>query len=365
MALPRTDSSTNDGSEAGTTRVMSPRPRTAEEEHAERSLRPRRLSEYIGQERIKGSLDVFIRAALGRGEPLDHVLFYGPPGLGKTTLASILAAEMGVSLRITSGPAIERAGDLVSILTNLKAGDVLFIDEIHRLNKVVEEVLYPAMEDQAVDIVIGKGPAARTMRINLPRFTLVGATTRLALLTGPLRDRFGSVMRLDFYDAAAMRQIVSRSATILGVPLEPDGADAIAQRSRGTPRVANRLLKRVRDFAEVHGSGEITAAIADDALTVLDVDALGLDETDRRILEAIIVKFEGGPVGIDTLAAATSEETDTIMDVYEPYLIQLGFLQRTPRGRVATRHAYAHLGRPFAAGDLNQQLSFEDRRGNN
>lgn len=351
------------GLNAATGRVVSARSRTPEEEHAERTLRPRRLSEYIGQERIKASLDVFIRAALGRSEPLDHVLFYGPPGLGKTTLASILAAEMGVSLRITSGPAIERAGDLVSILTNLKAGDVLFIDEIHRLNRVVEEVLYPAMEDQAVDIVIGKGPAARTMRINLPRFTLVGATTRLALLTGPLRDRFGSVMRLDFYDVEAMREIVSRSASILGVPLVPDGADAIARRSRGTPRVANRLLKRVRDFAEVEGTGSITAAIADSALTILEVDALGLDETDRRILAAIIEKFDGGPVGIDTLAAATSEETDTIMDVYEPYLIQLGFLQRTPRGRVATRRAYAHLGKPVPSSVSAQQLALEDERG--
>lgn len=344
----------------GTNRAVSARPRSREEEHAERSLRPRRLSEYIGQDRIKASLDVFMRAARGRGEPLDHVLFYGPPGLGKTTLASILAAEMGVSLRVTSGPAIERAGDLVSILTNLKAGDVLFIDEIHRLNRVVEEVLYPAMEDSAVDIVIGKGPAARTMRIHLPRFTLVGATTRLALLTGPLRDRFGSVLRLDFYDLEAMHEIVVRSASILGVPLEQDGADAIARRARGTPRVANRLLKRVRDFAEVEGGGVITAEVADDALTVLDVDVLGLDETDRRILAAIIEKFEGGPVGIETLAAATSEETDTIMDVYEPYLIQLGFLQRTPRGRVATRHAYVHLGRMPPPSPTAQQLMFEE-----
>lgn len=343
----------------GQRRVVSPQPRSPEEEHAERGLRPRRLSEYIGQDRIKASLDVFMRAARGRGEPLDHVLFYGPPGLGKTTLASILAAEMGVSLRITSGPAIERPGDLVSILTNLKAGDVLFIDEIHRLNRVVEEVLYPAMEDNAVDIVIGKGPAARTMRINLPRFTIVGATTRLALLTGPLRDRFGSVMRLDFYDLDAMREIVVRSAAILGVPLEPDGADAIARRSRGTPRVANRLLKRVRDFAEVEAKGVITAKVADAALTILDVDALGLDETDRRILAAIVEKFDGGPVGIETLAAATSEETDTIMDVYEPYLIQLGFLQRTPRGRIATRLAYQHLG-TIPPARLIQQFMFEE-----
>ncbi|HET8524812.1 MAG TPA: Holliday junction branch migration DNA helicase RuvB [Thermomicrobiales bacterium] len=333
----------------------------AEDHAAERSLRPRRLEEYIGQDRVKAALSVFIDAAKGRGESLDHVLLYGPPGLGKTTLASIIAAEMSVNLRVTSGPAIERAGDLVSILTNLKAGDVLFIDEIHRLNRVVEEVLYPAMEDYAVDIVIGKGPAARTMRINLPRFTLVGATTRLALLTGPLRDRFGAVLRLDFYDLDAMIEIITRSAAILNVPLAPAGAGAIGRRSRGTPRVANRLLKRVRDYAEVHADGTITEEVAADALTMLDVDELGLDDTDRRILRTIIEKFEGGPVGVDTLAAATSEESDTIMDVYEPYLIQLGFLQRTPRGRVATRHAYNHLRIiPPAVVDTLQQTLFED-----
>jgi Holliday junction DNA helicase RuvB len=331
------------GAGAPPRRVVSPRGR-AEEAQLEKSLRPSRLAEYIGQERVKASLEVFIRAARGRGEPLDHVLFYGPPGLGKTTLASILAAEMGGSLRITSGPAVERAGDLVSILTNLKPGDVLFIDEIHRLNRVVEEVLYPAMEDFAVDIVIGKGPAARTMRITLPKFTLVGATTRLALLTGPLRDRFGAVLRLDFYEPEAIEQIVARSARILQVPADPAGGRAIALRSRGTPRIANRLLKRVRDYAQVHGTGTITPEIADRALTMLEVDQLGLDDVDRRILLAIVEKFDGGPVGIDTLAAATSEETDTIMDVYEPFLIQLGFLQRTSRGRVATRRAYEHLG---------------------
>lgn len=324
------------------TRVVSGKHRE-EDATLEGSLRPRRLDEYIGQDKVKSGLRITIEAALARGEPLDHVLLYGPPGLGKTTLANIIAGEMGVSLRITSGPAIERAGDLVSILTNLKLGDVLFIDEIHRLNRVVEEVLYSGMEDFAVDIVIGKGPAARSLRIDLPHFTLVGATTRPALLTAPLRDRFGMISRLDFYDQSAMEEIITRSARILAVDIESDGSVEIARRARGTPRVANRLLKRVRDYAQVRASGVITVDVAREALDLLEIDALGLDDVDRRVLSAIVEKFDGGPVGIDTLAAATSEETDTIMDVYEPYLIQLGFLQRTPRGRIATRRAYEHL----------------------
>jgi Holliday junction DNA helicase RuvB len=331
------------------TRMMSGKNRD-EDTRLDRSLRPRSLDEYIGQDRVKNNLNIFIQAARGRGEALDHILLYGPPGLGKTTLSTIIAAEMGVSLRITSGPAIERQGDLVSILTNLKEGDVLFIDEIHRLNRVVEEVLYPAMEDFAVDIVIGKGPSARTMRINLPRFTLVGATTRLALMTGPLRDRFGAVLRLDFYDHTAMERIIRRSAAVLDVDISDDGARTLAIRSRGTPRIANRLLKRVRDVAQVRGAGDVTDEIANAALSLLEIDQLGLDEVDRRILGTVIEKFQGGPVGIDTLAAATSEESDTIMDVYEPYLIQLGFLQRTPRGRIATRLAYEHMGIDVPAG---------------
>lgn len=329
--------------------------RQDEDSSVEMSLRPRRLSEYIGQTKVKEGLSIGIQAAQARQEPLDHVLLYGPPGLGKTTLASIIAVEMGVNLRITSGPAIERQGDLVSILTNLQAGDVLFIDEIHRLNRTVEEVLYPAMEDFAVDIILGKGPSARSMRLNLPRFTLVGATTRLALLTSPLRDRFGSIHRLDFYDQESMERIVRRSADIFEIPIDDAGVREISARSRGTPRVANRVFKRVRDYAEVRADGRITADVAQRALDQLEVDSLGLDDIDRRILIAIIDMFDGGPVGIDTLAAATSEETDTIMDVYEPYLIQLGFLQRTPRGRIATRRGYAHLGMsPSTTSPTNQ-----------
>lgn len=353
--------STAQGQET-TARAVTPR-QLPEDAPVERSLRPRRLAEYIGQERVKETLQVFIEASKLRGESLDHVLFYGPPGLGKTTLASIIAAEMGVSLRITSGPAIERQGDLVSILTNLKAGDVLFIDEIHRLNRAVEEVLYSAMEDFAVDIVLGKGPSARTMRIGLPRFTLVGATTRLALLTGPLRDRFGSVLRLDFYSDAAMEEIVIRSASVLQVPISEAGAKALALRARGTPRVANRLLKRARDYAEVRGEGAITDELAAAALQMLDIDHLGLDDVDRRILRSIVVKFGGGPVGVDTLAAAISEETDTIMDVYEPYLIQLGFLQRTPRGRIATDGAYVHLGLEPPVSMAQQPVLFGGAKG--
>ena len=332
--------------------------RREDDQPIEATLRPRRLSEYIGQDKVKESLAIAIRAAQERGEPLDHLLFYGPPGLGKTTLAGIIAAEMGVNLRVTTGPAIERAGDLVSILTNLSPGDVLFIDEIHRLNRLVEEVLYPAMEDFVVDIVIGKGPAARSMRLSLPRFTLVGATTRLALLTSPLRDRFGSTNRLDFYDQAAMIQILNRAARILDIALLPEGAEEIARRSRGTPRVGLRLLKRVRDFAQVRADGVITGEVAQTALAMLAIDELGLDEVDRLILRAIIEKFDGGPVGVQTLAAATSEEVDTIESVYEPYLLQLGFLQRTPRGRVATRRAYEHLGIPFPAERVPIQASF-------
>ena len=308
------------------------------------TLRPRRIDEFIGQEKIKENLGIAIAAARQRQEPLDHILLYGPPGLGKTTLGHIIAHEMSVSIRVTSGPAIERAGDLAAILTNLQEYDVLFIDEVHRLPRAAEEVLYPAMEDFALDIVLGRGPGARSVRLSVPRFTLVGATTRYAMLSPPLRDRFGAVYRLDFYDQEAIDAIIRRNAAILQVPTEDEGATEIARRSRGTPRVANRLLRRVRDYAQVRADGVITADVAREALARLEVDDLGLDEVDHKVLRTIIEKFDGGPVGIETIAASISEEADTIMDVYEPYLMQVGFLQRTPRGRVATRHAYAHLG---------------------
>jgi Holliday junction DNA helicase RuvB len=308
------------------------------------TLRPRRLEEYIGQEKLKDNLSIGIAAAKQRQEALDHLLLYGPPGLGKTTLAHIIAHEMSVSIRVTSGPAIERAGDLAAILTNLQEEDVLFIDEVHRLPRAAEEVLYPAMEDFALDIVLGRGPGARSVRLSVPRFTFIGATTRYAMLSPPLRDRFGAVYRLDFYDQEAIAAIVSRSAAILGIPIEEEGAGEIARRSRGTPRVANRLLRRVRDYAQVRADGVITREVAREALARLEVDDLGLDEVDHKVLRTIIEKFDGGPVGIETIAASISEEADTIMDVYEPYLMQVGFLQRTPRGRVATRHAYGHLG---------------------
>jgi len=310
------------------------------------SLRPRCLADFVGQAKVKENLNIAITAAKGRGEALDHILLYGPPGLGKTTLAHIIASEMGVNIKITSGPAVERTGDLAAILTNLRNQDVLFIDEVHRLNRTVEEVLYPAMEDFALDIIIGKGPGAKNLRINLPNFTLIGATTRFALLSPPLRDRFGAVYRLDFYDQASIGDILKRSARILQVTAEDGGLKEIARRARGTPRVANRLLKRVRDYAQVMADGTVSQLVAQEALGKLEIDTIGLDEVDHKLLYTIIDKFNGGPVGLDTIAASISEEADTIMDVYEPYLLQLGFLERTPRGRLATPLAYEHLGRP-------------------
>jgi len=320
-------------------------PEKIEEDYQEATLRPRALDDYVGQEKAKGNLALFIDAARGRGEALDHVLLYGPPGLGKTTLANIIACEMGVSIKSTSGPVIERPGDLAAILTNLEAHDVLFIDEIHRLSHVVEEILYPAMEDFQLDIIIGQGPSARTIKLDLPKFTLVGATTRAGLLSSPLRDRFGVISRLEFYTHEELAFIVTRSARIFGMAIDPDGAMELARRSRGTPRIANRLLRRVRDFAQVRASGVITRAVADQALELLEIDQMGFDTMDRMILLTIIDKFGGGPVGLDTIAAAISEESDTIEDVYEPFLIQNGFLNRTPRGRVATPAAYSHFGR--------------------
>ncbi|MCL0057558.1 Holliday junction branch migration DNA helicase RuvB [Dehalococcoidales bacterium] len=327
-------------------RIISGKP-TTEDIPLDTSLRPRRLDEFIGQTKIKENLNIAITAAKGRGEALDHILLYGPPGLGKTTLAYIIAAEMGVNIKITSGPAIERTGDLAAILTNLRSQDILFIDEIHRLSRAVEEVLYPAMEDFALDIIIGKGPGAKSLRLSLPAFTLVGATTRFALLSPPLRDRFGAIYRLDFYEQTSIETILNRSARILQVKAEAEGLREIARRARGTPRVANRLLKRVRDYAQVMADGIASQSVVIEALSKLEIDHIGLDEIDHKVLHTIIDKFNGGPVGLDTIAASISEEADTIMDIYEPYLLQLGFLERTPRGRLATQLAYHHLGLPY------------------
>jgi Holliday junction DNA helicase RuvB len=339
-----------------TDRLIAAEPLTQQEETLERALRPKALDEYVGQEKARGQLEIFINAARGRSEPLDHVLLFGPPGLGKTTLAHIIAKEMGVNMRQTSGPVLERAGDLAALLTNLEPNDVLFIDEIHRLSPVVEEILYPAMEDYRLDIMIGEGPAARSVRLDLPPFTLVGATTRAGMLTNPLRDRFGIVSRLEFYTSEELARIVDRSAGLLEVAMQGEGAFEIAKRSRGTPRIANRLLRRVRDYAQVKSDGVVTSEIADAALKMLDVDHLGFDVMDRKLLLAVLEKFGGGPVGLDNLAAAIGEERDTIEDVLEPYLIQQGYLMRTPRGRVATQQAYQHFGLPIpkalATGEL-------------
>jgi len=335
------------------TRIISGKPST-EDVSLDSNLRPKHLIDFIGQDKVKGNLEIAIVAAQKRGEALDHVLLYGPPGLGKTTLAYIIAVEMGVNIKVSSGPAIERPGDLAAILTNLQRGDILFIDEIHRLSRVVEEILYPAMEDFAIDIVLGKGPGARSLRLKLPRFTLIGATTRYALMSSPLRDRFGATYRLDFYDELAIETILRRSSSILSIEVKEAGFSQIACRARGTPRVANRLLRRVRDYAQVMANGVVTESVAIEALSKLEIDHLGLDEIDHKVLHTIIEKFDGGPVGLDTIAASINEEADTIMDVYEPYLLQLGFLDRTPRGRVATRLACEHLGVAYKKGQSSQ-----------
>ena len=327
--------------------IISPELEDAQEERLENSLRPKTLSEYIGQDKVKESMKIYIEAAKKRGEPLDHVLLYGPPGLGKTTLSNIISNEMNSNIKITSGPAIEKPGDLAALLTNLSEFDVLFIDEIHRLNKSVEEILYPALEDYTLDIIIGKGPSARSIRLDLPKFTLIGATTKAGSLTTPLRDRFGIVNRLELYTPEQLNQIVKRSASILGIEIDNEAALEIARRSRGTPRIANRILKRVRDYASVLGDGDISLKISQIALNKLEIDELGLDETDRKILETIILKYIGGPVGLETLSATIGEEVETIEDVYEPYLMQIGFLSRTPRGRMAMLDAYKHLGLKF------------------